>query len=114
MPRDREAAQDIALYHMEKLNRNNRNETPRKTVKEQLAEAELPSSERRKRMPAVEWYKDARDIVSMSKNCRVSNGLWNWAIVKYKADIEKMRLNGDSYDMIFSYVKTLEMEYINR
>ena len=114
MARDKEAMQDIALYHMEKLNRRNQGENKVKTLAEQLEESKQSPTDRRKNMAPVEWYKDVRDIVLMNKKCRVGAGLWNWASVKYKADIEKMRMNGDTYESVLSFVKEKESDYINR
>ena len=112
--RDKEAMQDIALHHMDKINRQNQGETQVKSLADQLKEAAKSPSDRRKNMPSTEWYKDIRDIISMTKNCRISFNFWNWVSVKYKADIEVMRLNGDAYDTVIAFAKTKEMEYINR
>ena len=112
--RDKESMQDIALYNMDKTNRQNPGETKVKTLAEQLKEDKMPPAERRKNLPSTEWYKDIKDIISMTKNCRISFNFWTWVSVKYKADIEVMRLNGDSYDTVIAFAKTKEMEYINR
>lgn len=112
MARDREAAQDIALYHMEKLTRRNKDEAKKeRSLKEQIDES---PTERRKNLPKVEWYKDVRDIVMLDKKCRVSNNLWNWVTVKYKEDIEKLRTSGAPYQEALTFAKDKETEFINR
>lgn len=114
MARDREAAQDIALYHMEKLNRNNKDVIREKSLAEQLDELKQPSSERRKKLPSHEWYKDIRDIITQEKKCRVSANLWNWVTAKYKDEIEKMRTSGSDYNEVLAFARTKEEEFINR
>ena len=110
--RNREEVQDIALYHMEKLNRRNPSEEA-KTLKDELKEASLTPEERRKRMPPGEWYRDLKDAIAFDKKCMVPNRLYQWVSTKFKEDVEKMRLDGSTFVEVCKFIRSKESDFLN-
>lgn len=114
MARDKESMQDIALYHMDKMNRNNQSDNKPKSLAEQLKEAALPPEERRKRMPSTDWHRDLRDQVYMGKgSVTVGTRLFQYVMSKYKTEIEAYRESGVSYKEVINFIKSKSDEYIN-
>ena len=114
MARDKESMQDIALHHMDKLNRRNQTENKPKTLAEQLKESQLSPEERRKRMPAVEWHRDLAELVFMGKGTApVSKRLFEYVRAKYKKEIEDFRLSGAPLKDVMSFIRSKSDEYIN-
>jgi hypothetical protein len=112
--RDKEAMQDIAMHHMEKIARNNPNEDKPKSLAEQLKEAALSPEERRKRMPAVDWHRELRDLVYMGKGpVSVGPRLFQYVTAKYKKEIEDIRVSGAHFKEAIAFCKSKADEYIN-
>lgn len=105
-------AQDIALHHMEKLNRRNENNNNEKTLKEQLDYANLSPEERRKRLPSGEWYRNLKDVALGPKNT-VGNRLYTWVTSKFKKEIEEMRTSGESYENVVRFIKSKNLDLLN-
>ena len=115
MARDKESMQDIALHHMDKINRRNQSDNKPKSLAEQLKEADLSPEERRKRMPSVEWYRDLRDMIFMGKGTApVGNKLYEYVSAKYKKEIEDFRLTGAPYKDVLNFIRSKSDEYINK
>lgn len=114
MARDKESMQDIALHHMDKINRRNQTDNKPKTLAEQLKEMELSPEERRKRMPSAEWYRDLRDQVYMGKGTAVvGKRLFEYVSAKYKKEIEAFRESGAPYKEVINFMKSKADEFIN-
>lgn len=113
MAKSREDIQDIALYHMEKQNRRNREETKKVTLKEELEHLSLSPEDKRKRMSQRDWNIEVREYCLDSKNGCGAN-LLSWVQVKYKADFEKFKENGTAFNEILTFVKSKKEEHINR
>lgn len=113
MARDKESMQDIALYHMDRVNRNNPSDNKPMTLAEQLKEAALSPEERRKRMPSGDWHRELRDEVYMRKGVSVGERLFQYVLANYKKEIEDIRLSGAHFKEAITFVKSKSDEYIN-
>jgi hypothetical protein len=106
--------QDIALYHMEKIARNNKS-AKEPTLKEQIAHANLPADEKRKRMASREWNIEAREYCTNNPDRRLNVGakLYAWVSIKFKADFEQFHKLGAPWSEIRTFVKDKENDFIN-
>lgn len=103
--------QDRLITQMERISRNNPTNHQTKSLEEQLKEANLSPEEKQKRKTPRDWHRDLIDIVNQDRT--IGTKLFQWASVKYKADIEKFRTDGAPYKEVLSFIRSKAMEYIN-
>jgi len=106
--------QDIALHHMEKLAKSIQTKKE-PTIKEQIAFADLPGNEQRKRMDTKEYNIERREQMINNSNRRlnIQEKLFNWVIRKYSEDLEEFRKTGASWSEIRTFMLSKQIEYIN-
>lgn len=109
--RSKEDTQDIAIHHMDKLNRRNLTEIKQKTLAEQIEEADLPEAEKIRRMTQYNWNKSLQEAVLSDRNLAVK--LSEWCRTKFKGQFETFRKEGTSFREIVMFIKSKEEEYLN-
>jgi hypothetical protein len=110
--RSKEDAQDIAMHHMDKINRKNKNnESKSLSLKDQLARQELSSTEKIKRMSIYDWNKTLEDKIRQSKT--VNERLGNYVKSVYKKEFERFRSEGTPFNEVIAFIFSKGEEYFN-
>ena len=110
MARDKESMQDIAMYHMDRINRNSGPTEKAKTLAEQIAESKRSPEQKRRESSKYDWEHDLRDHC-LSKG--VSEKLKSFVSFRYKAQIEEFHQKGSSFNEVVTFINSKMEEYMN-
>ena len=113
MARDKESMQDIAMYHMDKLNRQNTSVNKIKTLAEQLAEFNKSPEQLRRESSYYDWSKDLKEACDSDK-FGPSGPYFLFVTARYKKEMEEFHSKGTPFKEIIFFIKSKEEEYINR
>lgn len=111
MARDKESMQDIAMYHMDRINRNSAPTAKAKTLAEQIADSKKSPEQQRRESSKYDWEHDLRDICTKKG---VSEKLKQYVSFKYKTDMEKFHEAGSSFNEVISFINSKQEEHMNR
>lgn len=111
MARDKESMQDIALYHMERMNRNNPTNTKEKTLAEQIADSKKSPEQQRRESSTYDWEHDLRDLCTKKG---VSEKLKQYVSFKYKAEMKQFHEAGSSFNEVIMFINSKQEEHMNR
>jgi hypothetical protein len=116
MARSKEDMQDIALYHMDKLNRRNVSEKPltgKESLQQELEYANLSSSEKMRRKSNYDWELDLRDLVN-KKWSNINYKQFQWVLAKFKKEMKEFHEKGEPYTTVLAFVRDKQMDWMNR
>jgi hypothetical protein len=122
MAKSREEVQDIALNHMDRINRNTQGERVVKnpSLKEQLDEekrrAGLSESEKLKELDWSEWSRKLRDWLTnreMSRRHTFTERFLQWIWARHKPQLEQFHQTGTTYTEMLPWFSDKQMEHIN-
>ena len=118
MAKTREEMQDIALGHMDKINRRNKTvtETPQEEYERQVRESKWTPQQRMQNKSKYDWQKDLEEHIAKLGfgGNGVGRGLLSWCQNKFKTEFEGFHKNGNSYEEVVRFVKDKEIAYLNR
>ena len=123
MAKSREDMQNIALYHMDKLNRrtqgerDNRPPTLEEQLKEEARRKNLTPEQRRAEKPWGEWCIAFRDHLE-SRETRLkwttfSQKFIGWVMVKHKAELEEYHRKGTAFSEFMPWLIDKQMVHMN-
>lgn len=114
MARDKEAAQDIALYHMEKSNRNNPTTDKPKSLAEQLAELKKTPEQLRRESTWYDWSKDLKEFGDRIKTGGPGEKLTGYVMARHRDKIEEFWKSGARFQEVINYINSFAEELLNR
>lgn len=112
MARDKESMQDIALYHMDKMNRNSAATAKPKTLAEQLADLERTPEQIRRESSHYDWHHDLRDFCVKMKH-GPGDKLIQFVLSKYKTDMEQFHKKGSNFKEVAIFIQSKLEEFMN-
>lgn len=117
MARSKEDSQDIAMYHMEKIMRQNKTVNTPKTSLESFQEEEawkkMTPEEKMKQKSPYDWERDLRDELLLTRKHGVGQKQYSWVMTKYKHKMNEFREKGVSLSEVISFIKEKQLEYMN-
>lgn len=123
MAKSREEMQDIALYHMEKLNRRtkgDRDNTPQ-SLEEQFKELtrvnNLTPEQRMKEKSWEEWSYDLRRWMESRETARryttFTTRFTGWVFQARKTELQKFHSEGTAYKDMADWLQDMQMVHMN-
>lgn len=109
--------QDIALYHMEKLNRRNKVVEKTETLAEQIKRMDdwhkLTPTEKLKHMPYSDWLVKLKEHLVLGRQSIVPGRCFDWMTMKRKTQLQEFHANGTSFTEIAAWAKEMSLVYMN-
>jgi hypothetical protein len=112
MARDKESMQDIALYHIDRINRANPTTAKSQSLSQQLNELKKTPEQIRKESTTYDWVHNLRDYCV---NMRFGPGarLVEYVQFKYKEKMQFFHESGASFKEVTSFILSKEEEHMN-
>jgi hypothetical protein len=119
MAKSREEVQDIALYHIDKLNK--KHPGARKDVEPTLSEQikaldeweKKTPSEKLSATPYKEWLENMRMYFIKGKKHTFTQRFWNWVDKKHRSELEDFHKKGISYNEMSAWLEDRVIDHMN-
>lgn len=123
MAKSREEMQDIALYHMDKMNRRTQGERENKpqTLEEQMKELDRKNSltpeQRLAELPWGDWNRSLMDWLQSRETHRkygaFTSKFFTWLSRAKRAELEEHHRKGTKFSDMVPWMKDMQMIHMN-